>query len=157
MTDSTSAWWDDRRTPVRETRDDIIAATLSSALGNVVTRRGEPDNGWRWDRVRFANIGHLLRVPSLAASNVPVQGGPGTLAPSAGSGSHGPSWRMVVDLGPEIRAWSTYPGGQSGNPLSPRYRDRVDGWSRGELEEVRFPRSPDQLSQRASTLTLSAK
>jgi len=64
---------------------------------------------------------------------------------------------MVVDLGPEIRAWSTYPGGQSGNPLSARYRDRVDGWSRGELEEVRFPRSPDQLSQRVSTLTLTAK
>ena len=158
MADSTSVWWDDRRTLVRETRDNIIAATLSNALGNVMTRRGGPDNdAWRWDRVRFANIGHLLRLPSLAASNIPVQGGPGTLAPSAGSGSHGPSWRMVVDLGPEIRAWSTYPGGQSGNPLSARYRDRVDGWSRGELEEVRFPRSPDQLSQRASTLTLTAR
>ena len=160
MADSVSSWWDDRRTPMRETRDDIIAASLVSALESVITRRGPPESdGWRWDRVRFANIGHLLRLPSLAALNVPVQSGPGTLAPSAGSGGHGPSWRMVVDLGPEIRAWSTYPGGQSGNPFSDRYRDRIDEWSRGELEEVRFPRSPEQLTtpQRGPTLTLKPR
>jgi penicillin amidase len=157
MADSASAWWDDRRTPVRETRDDIIAAALTAALDNVIARRGAPDSAaWSWNRIRFANIGHLLRLPSLSASNIPVQGGPGTLSPSSGSGSHGPSWRMVVDLGPEIRAWSTYPGGQSGNPLSNRYRDRIDEWARGELEEVRFPRAPEQLTtaQRGTTLTL---
>jgi len=160
MADSASLWWDDRRTPARETRDDIIAAALTSALDNVINRRGAPESdGWRWDHVRFANVGHLLRLPSLSALNIPVQGGPGTLAPSSGSGNHGPSWRMIVDLGPEIRAWSTYPGGQSGNPFSERYRDRIDEWSRGDLGEVRFPRSPDQLpsSQRTSTLTLKPR
>jgi penicillin amidase len=158
MSDSTSEWWDDRRTAARETRDDIVAAALSSALGHVIDRRGEPDNdAWRWDRVRFANIGHLLRLPALSASNIPVTGGPGTLAPSSGSGSHGPSWRMVVDLGPDIRAWATYPGGQSGNPFSDRYRDRIGEWSRGELEEVRFPRTADQLTKRSATLTLRAR
>jgi penicillin amidase len=157
MADSASAWWDDRRTPARETRDDIIAAALTAAFDTVTNRRGSPaGDGWRWDHVRFANIGHLLRLPALSASNIPVQGGPGTLAPSSGSGAHGPSWRMVVDLGPDIRAWTTYPGGQSGNPLSARYRDRIDEWSRGELEEVRFPHSPDQLTpaQRSSALSL---
>ena len=157
MSDSASVWWDDRQTPTRESRDDIIAATLVSSLGHVIERLGAPDSdGWRWDRVRFANIGHLLRIPALSAANIPVQGGPGTLAPSSGSGSHGPSWRMVVDLGPEIRAWSIYPGGQSGNPLSDRYRDRIDAWSRGQLEEVRVPHFADQLSaaQRGPTLTL---
>jgi penicillin amidase len=158
MSDSTSLWWDDRRTPAHETCDDIIAFALTRALERVVAQRGPPDSdGWRWDHVRFANIGHLLRLPALSASNIPVQGGPGTLAPSAGSGSHGPSWRMVVDLGPEIRAWATYPGGQSGNPFSDRYRDRIPLWSRGELEEVRFPRAVDQLKQRTSMLTLRPK
>jgi penicillin amidase len=156
MADSASAWWDDRRTAPRERRDDVIAAALVAALDNVVKRRGAPDgDNWRWDRIRFANIGHLLRLPALSATNIPVQGGPSTLAPSSGSGSHGPSWRMVVDLGPQIRAWTTYPGGQSGNPLSDRYRDRIAGWSRGELDEVRFPRTPEQLSGSSASATLT--
>jgi penicillin amidase len=157
LSDSTSPWWDDRRTPTRETRDDVVAASLTTALGRVVARRGAPDSdGWRWDQVRFANIGHLLRLPSLSAANVPVQGGTGTLSPSSGSGSHGASWRMVVDLGPEIRAWTIYPGGQSGNPASNRYRDRIDAWSRGELSQARIPRTPSQLatSETGSVLNL---
>jgi penicillin amidase len=157
MADSSSAWWDDRRTPPRESRDDVIAASLVAALDRVTARHGPPEgDGWRWDHIRFANINHLLRLPALSALNIPVQGGPGTMSPSSGSGSHGPSWRMIVDLGPDIRAWTTYPGGQSGNPFSPRYRDRIDEWSRGELEEVRFPRSAEELAgtQNASRLTL---
>ena len=158
MADSASAWWDDRRTATRERRDDVIAAALVAALDNVTKRRGPPDgDDWRWDRIRFANINHLLRLPALSATNIPVQGGPGTLAPSNGSGSHGPSWRMVVDLGPQIRAWTTYPGGQSGNPLSNRYRDRIGAWSRGELDEVRFPRVPDQLSDSIASATLTLR
>jgi penicillin amidase len=158
MADSANAWWDDRRTPARERRDDVIAAALVAALDNLTKRRGPPEgNGWRWDKVRFANINHLLRLPALSATNIPVPGGPGTLAPSSGSGGHGPSWRMVVDLGPQIRAWTTYPGGQSGNPLSDRYRDRIGAWSRGELEEVRFPRVPDQLSDSIASATLTLR
>ncbi len=52
---------------------------------------------------------------------------------------------MVVELGPEVRAWTIYPGGQSGNPLSPRYADRIGKWVGGELEPVRFPRDPSDL------------
>lgn len=157
MADSTSIWWDDRRTPMRETRDDIIAQSLITALNRLTVRLGHPgDNRWRWDEVRFANINHLLRLPAFSALKIPVQSGPGTLAPSSGTGSHGPSWRMVVDLGPEIRAWTTYPGGQSGNPLSDHYRDRIDEWTRGELEPVRFPTAPNRLlpAQTSATLTL---
>ena len=87
------------------------------------------------------NVNHLLRIPALSARDIPVAGGPETLAPSAGTGTHGASWRMVVELGPERRAWATYPGGQSGNPLSDRYRDRLGEWSRGELEPLRLPAS----------------
>jgi penicillin amidase len=158
MADSTSPWWDDRGTAPRETRDDIIAASLIAALERTIRRRGQPHSeGWQWDKVRFASIGHLLRLPSLSVANVPVQGGPATLSPSAGSGSHGASWRMVVDLGPEIQAWTTYPGGQSGNPMSDRYRDRIEQWSRGELEAVRRPRTPQELDPERTSAVLTLR
>ncbi len=140
-------WWDDRRsTEVVEGRDAILVASLSAALRRARQRYGEPeDGGWRWERRRHANIHHLLRLPSLSALRLPVQGGPGNLNPSSGRGVHGASWRMVVELGPELRAWSIYPGGQSGNPASPWYDDRIPKWVEGELDAVLFPRSASEL------------
>ena len=157
LADSASQWWDDRSTPQVERRDDILAASLAAAYTAVHQRSGEPDaDGWRWDRVRFANINHLLRLPALSALKLTVQGGPETLSPSSGTGTHGSSWRMVVELGSEIRAWATYPGGQSGNPISTRYDDRIPLWTRGELQPLHVPRTPDGLTsaQRSSELDL---
>ena len=42
-----------------------------------------------------------------------------TLSPLSGDGSEGASWRMVVELGPTVRAWSIYPGGPSNITLCP--------------------------------------
>jgi penicillin G amidase len=157
LMDSSSVWWDNGLTPAVEHRDDILAASLVAALDNARRRYGDPaGEGWRWDRIRHANVNHLLRLPSLSSLAIPVQGGPGTLAPSSGSGTHSASWRMVVELGPTVRAWATYPGGQSGNPFSPRYRDRLTQWAHGELEAVHLPGSPERLaaSHRSAALLL---
>ncbi len=141
-----NAWWNDRRTVRRETRDDILVASLKAALDSTVARHGSvADGGWRWDRVRHATIMHPLQIGELSAMRVPLQGGPGLLNPSSGDGRHGASWRMVVELGDELRAWGTYPGGQSGNPVSPLYRDRIAQWSAGELDALLVPRTPDEL------------
>ena len=146
--DSASAWWDVRSTPAIERRDDILAASLVASLASARAKYGAPDaGGWRWSGIRHANLYHLLGLPALSALEIPVQGGPATLSPSSGSGTHGASWRMVVELGPALRAWATYPGGQSGNPVSARYRDRMDEWTRGALTPVRFPASPAELDE----------
>ena len=141
LEDSTSIWWDRAETTGRvEQRDDILASALSAGLAEVTRRYGEPDQGgWRWDRIRHARINHLLYLRSLSALDVPVQGGQHTLNPSSGDGSFGPSWRMVVELGPVVRAWGLFPGGQSGNPASRWYDDRLGRWSDGELDTLRFP------------------
>jgi penicillin amidase len=147
MHDPQSVWWDDRRTEdVLEDRDAILVASLAAALGRARRELGAPDGpAWRWDEVRHTNIYHLLELPALSALDLPIQGGPGTLNPSSGDGTHGASWRMVVELGPEISAWSIYPGGQSGHPLSSRYTDRIDRWVAGELDRVLFPRAESDL------------
>ncbi len=142
-----SPWWDDRSTPETvEDRDGILVASLLAGFDRARREHGEPGSeGWRWGRVRPVNIYHLLQLPEISRLGIPVQGGPGNLNPASGRGTHGASWRMVVEAGPEMRAWSIYPGGQSGNPLSSRYADRVDAWSRGELDPVFFPRRPEEL------------
>ena len=156
--DAESPWWDVRDSPAVEQRDAIVAASLTTALERALREHGSPDEGgWEWSRVRTATIGHLLRIPDWSATSVPVQGGPSTLSPLSAGGGFGPSWRMVVELGPEIRAWGIYPGGQSGNPASSRYRDRIDKWSEGMLDTLRFPATADALdgARVASRLTLT--
>jgi len=157
MSDSASTWWDDRSTSAVEDRDAILASSLVSAF--LATRRsyGAPSgSGWEWEKIRHANINHLLQIPALSARELPVQGGPGTLSPSSGSGTQGPSWRMVVELGPTLHAWTTYPGGQSGNPASARYLDRLPQWLAGTLEAVHVPMRPSELpqAQRSAALVL---
>jgi penicillin amidase len=148
LSDSSSIWWDDHRTPQVEDRDRLLARALALALRETLRLHGEPDaGGWRWDRIRYANIYHLLRIPSLSALRVPVQGGQSTLNPSSGRGDFGPSWRMVVELGPELRAWGVYPGGQSGNPASSRYLDRLAHWRDGQLDTLRIPRAAAELTR----------
>jgi penicillin amidase len=161
MQTPTSPWWDDRRTPgVTEDRDAIIAASLRAALVSAKKMYGDPDgDGWLWSKVQRANIYHLAKIPAFSALGIPVQGGPATLSPSDTAGKQGASWRMVVELGPDVRAWATYPGGQSGNPASPRYGDRLKLWENGELAPILFPRTPGDLDRKRviSTLTLTPR
>jgi penicillin amidase len=64
---------------------------------------------------------------------------------------------MVVELGPEIRAWAVYPGGQSGSPASRRYTDRLSLWANGQLDAVLFPRRPEDLDRKRVISTLVLK
>jgi penicillin amidase len=157
----TNAWWDDRRTrDVVEDRDATVARSLTSAYDSLVSRYGSPARGaWRWDRIASLDIHHLLRLPGFSALGIRVAGGGGTLNPAAGSGGFGPSWRLVVDLGPEIKAWGTYPGGQSGNPASARYDDRIPKWIAGDLEPLAVPANAQALPDGSvmATLTLTPR
>ncbi|MEX2181946.1 MAG: penicillin acylase family protein [Gemmatimonadaceae bacterium] len=155
LADPGSAWWDDRSTPdVREDRDQILLAALRDAWSRTRSRFGNDERTWKWSDARPANIPHLLRLPGFGREGLAVTGGPETLSPMPGGG-YGASWRFVVELGPEIRAWGTYPGGQSGNPVSARYDDRLALWQRGELSELLLPRSPEGLGAAVTTSVLT--
>jgi penicillin amidase len=159
MSDSASPWWDDRRTPgVVEDRDAIVAQSVAAAYDTLRARHGAPEQGgWAWGTVASARVEHLLGLPGFSRRGIAVQGGRGTLNPSVQNGSYGASWRMVVELGPTVRAMGTYPGGQSGNPASPRYADRLRFWKDGELEVLTVPAALDSLppAQVRSRLTLT--
>jgi penicillin amidase len=157
LADSANSWWDDRRTEgLVERRDDILVAALAAAWDSLAARHGSPGRGqWAWGRVGTANVHHLLRLAGFSRRGLAAQGGLGTLNPSPGTG-YGSSWRMVVELGDRVRALGTYPGGQSGNPASPRYDDRLRFWTRGDLEFLYAPPALDSVApaQVRASLTL---
>jgi penicillin amidase len=72
-------------------------------------------------------------IPSLTPFgrfNIPIGGGKGIV--NASASDWGPGWRMIVEMGSEIKALGVYPGGQSGNPGSKYYDNLVDDWASGE-------------------------
>lgn len=158
LRDANNVWWDDRRTgDAVETRDAIVLKALREAWTDSRATQGNDPTSWRWGAVRTVNVNHLLRLPGFGRTGLEVQSGPGTLSPSESNGTHGASWRFVVELGPEVKGWGTYPGGQSGNPISSRYADRLELWRTGQLAELRFPRTANDLpaNQTMSTLTFT--
>jgi penicillin G amidase len=140
--DSTSAWWDDRRTAgATETRDALLVEALSGAMDSLTLALGPVSPKWEWGTTGGINVHHLVKLAGFGRTRLPVTSGYGTVAPASGAtGSHGASWRMVVELTKDRRtAWSIYPGGQSGNPGSARYTDRLETWRVGQLDSLLVP------------------
>ncbi|PZX57763.1 penicillin amidase [Algoriphagus ratkowskyi] len=92
----------------------------------------EADEGdFSWANYKRTKIQHLVpQFKSFSVDNVYTGGGSGML--NATSDRAGASWRMVVELGEEIKAFGIYPGGQSGNPGSKYYSNFINKWANGE-------------------------
>ena len=147
-----SVWFDDRTTPERETRDDIVRRTFATAVASLAKDFGGDLKDWRWGRFNQLRIGSLSGQPDLARDGGPVVGDSFTVNPGGNIGpvGSGASWRQIVDLAQPERSVGVYPGGQSENPASPHYADQMNLWARGEYLPL------DMVSQRAK-LSLPAK
>jgi len=94
-----------------------------------------------WGDYKHANIPHLARFPHFGADFISVSGGKHII--NAMSKTHGPSWRMIVELSTPPKAWVNYPGGQSGDPASPHFHDMLDTFFDGHYYEVNLQNDPD--------------
>ena len=136
-----SEFFDDRTTPQRETMADIVNAAFRAAVKTLRAQCGPPGKSWTWAEWRKAGIGHLGRMPGFGREKLAMNGGGNAL--NASGPGFGPSWRMVVELGPEVRAWGILPGGASGSPGSRYYDTGVDDWVAGKIYPLLFLKSAD--------------
>jgi len=113
-----------------ETAEYHVWAGFDSLL--VKMGQWEAEEGdYAWANFKKTTIQHLVpNFKSFSATNVYTGGGSGIL--NATGSRHGASWRMIVELGSEIKAFGVYPGGQSGNPGSRFYENFVPIWAAGE-------------------------
>jgi penicillin amidase len=142
--------FDDIRTQRVESAGDLARAAFAEALREYGDYAGAAGKGkdrgvpaWggaKWGEARPVRIPHLLRLPSFGTPDLAADGCNECL--NAQRGTHGPSWRMVVQTGRRPEAWGIYPGGQSGNPGSPRYDVFVKDWAAGRSYRLLFLRWP---------------
>jgi penicillin G amidase len=136
-----SHWFDDTSTVDYETADVHIHKSFIAAVDSLDKRWGSVDQ-WAWGSHKGTSIQHIARIPGLGIDKIVMGGGRNIV--NATSERHGPSWRMVVEAGPDMRGMGIYPGGQSGNPGSYYYDNQVDDWKNGKLFPLFFTSGPGQ-------------
>lgn len=133
-----TAYSDDPATPETETIQDRIQTAFQKMITTLTKFQGPIGPSWHWTEVNPTRIPHMAYLDGFGVNHLPKGGGPESV--NAIDGSHGPSWRMVVELGPELRAYGAYPGGPSGNPASPDYASGIEAWTDNRLVPLDFPR-----------------
>jgi penicillin G amidase len=138
--DPTARWFDNVKTPARETIQDIVTNSLKAACDSLTRAHGPLSPTWAWATHKSTDVRHL--IPGLdALSAMDVLNGGGSSVVNATTGRTGPSWRMVVALGPTPKGYGVYPGGQSGNPGSATYQSLLETWRTGQLNELVYLQS----------------
>ncbi|WP_055562428.1 penicillin acylase family protein [Hymenobacter sp. AT01-02] len=139
---ATSPWVDDRTTSPRENVHDLLTASLHFTVDSLTRKFGPLGPEWRWANQKSTDITHLANLAGFGRMDINCGGSPGSV--NATGPRNGPSWRMVVALGPQVRAYGIFPGGQSGNPASTYYDDMIEPWRQGQLDELVFLRAADE-------------
>ena len=114
-----------------------MTQSFKAVCDTLTSKHGPVGSAWAWGPSKSTSIRHLLPgVDAFSALNVQIGGGRNIV--NATTERTGPSWRMVVALGPKPKAYGVYPGGQSGNPGSPHYQDMIETWRTGQLNELLY-------------------
>jgi penicillin amidase len=121
-----------------------MAAAFAAAVAHLAAKLGGPPASWTWGRLHSRSFPSLTGAGGLGYGPRPAGGDP--FAEDAADGgldsSVGPSWRMIVSLGPGGEsARGVYPGGQAENPASPWYTNLVPLWWDGRYLPVPAPGS----------------
>jgi penicillin amidase len=107
---------------------DVMKAAFHDTVSLLGTRLGSDPAAWTWGRIHTRTLENLAQITGLNYGPVPDRGDANTpLAAPDFPSTHGPSWRMVVDWGAGSFN-AIYPGGQSENPASTWYTNRVATW-----------------------------
>ncbi len=163
-------WCDDVNAPAQETCAELLPKALKLALTDLKRRYGEDRSQWRWGDAHYAlsehrPFGHQpllakffdIRVPS-PGDTYTIDVGRNTLADKTApfASRHAPSLRAIYDLADLDKSEYMQSTGQSGNLLSPLYRNFAVPWSKVEYIPMSMKRS-DALNGSLGTLRLQPR
>lgn len=128
--DTSFKFIDNVNTPAKEMLSDMITLAVNKAVPAL--QAIDSSGKMEWAQFKNPTVYHLLKENLLpfARRGLPV-GGSGNII-NAITHSHGPSWRMIVNLTSQTEAWGVFPGGQNGNPGSKNYDAFINDWAAGK-------------------------
>lgn len=163
--DAASPWWDDRRTPDRENRNDIVRRAWRATLEHLQKIDGPSLPAWTWGHNHLLTHAHPLgRIKPLDwLLNVGPLEAPGgrevpnnmahAIGPAPWNVVYGPSTRRLIDFADAGKALGINPVGQSGAWLDAHYKDQAQDYIAGRYQPMHLNPSDVRASTR-STLVL---
>lgn len=148
--DSASKYIDNRNTPHVEKIGEVFTTSFKKAA--IALAKLDAENKLEWSKFKNPTVYHLLKEPLKAFARTGLHvGGNGDIL-NAVTHSHGPSWRMIVELTTPVQAYGIYPAGQDGNPGSKYYDNYVDKWVRGEYNTLWFMKESESNDSRIKSV-----
>ena len=142
--DSAMKFIDNINTPQKETLYDVVTMALQKA--SVDLAKDEAQGKLEWTKFKNPTVYHLIKsLKGFARPGLNVGGANNII--NAVTHSHGPSWRMIVQMTTPTEAYGVYPGGQSGNPGSKYYDDYLDSWVAGKYNKLWFMQEGDRTDK----------
>jgi penicillin G amidase len=141
-------------------RDEVLLASLARAWAEVEGLLGPDPARWQWGKLHFSYFVHpmtpILDQAARAQVNVgPLPRGGGAYTVNVSSyhpdsfwQAHGPSFRMVLDVGNWDNSRAINTPGQSGDPASPHYRDLAQPWAEGKYFPLLYSREAVEKAAR---------
>jgi penicillin G amidase len=118
------------------TAPDALRKSFHRLITDLVKGLGPDLGSWAYGRVHQRTLENVALITGLNYGPRADRGdGYTPLAAGGYPSTHGPSWRMVVDWGSHSFQ-GVFPGGQSENPASGWYTNRVNTWWDGLLDPM---------------------
>jgi penicillin amidase len=154
LEDPSSPWWDDARTDLRESRDDILRVAMRDARDDLTAQVGLNPDDWTWGalhRLELENAtvgrsGVSLVEWVVNRGDYRVGGSGSAVNATAWDATQGfrvsaaPSMRMVVTPDDWDRSRWVNLTGVSGHPFNAHYVDQTELWVEGETLPWAFTR-----------------
>ncbi len=144
-----SIWWDNVRTVMVENKAEVVNKSFKETIDFLENQLGDDIAKWKWKKVQTVEFSHPLGKVALLRPffNVGPFEAPGarevinnqeTKYDSTGIYKvvAGPSTRRIIDFNDVENAVSISPTGQSGNPLSPHYKDQSEMYMKGSFRKM---------------------
>jgi penicillin amidase len=134
-------------------RDEVLLSSLGSAYAETQKLLGADSTKWRWGSLHHSTPPHPLADAADETTRAKL-----TVGPLADGGSaytpnqsayrnsdflrvNGASFRVVIDVGNWDNSRAVNMPGQSGDPMSPHYRDLAPLWLNGEYFPLLYSRN----------------
>jgi len=133
-----SLWWDNIKTPEKETRKDIIYNAYCATISDLRKQFGDNPNVWNWRKACSLELRHPLGEvaalkPIFSISAKSVYGGNETILQSGfrldSTGVYkvfyGSQMRIIADFAHSDSTFNVTPSGNSGHVMSAHYSDQA--------------------------------
>ncbi len=135
-----------------EGRDDLLLQAFADGVDDVVARLGADPANWRYgqDAMKHVHITHIMadavdeETRALLEVGPWPRGGYESTVNNTGGGENqgsGGSFRVILDPSNWDNSVATSTPGQSGDPMSPHYRDLFELWVRHQYFPLAYTRA----------------